>query len=105
MFYTRNMELHPVAVDRGLRNKRRVRGQRHALDAGRFCETEVEKVALPDGRRAIDNDRQRVAGDGGRGLPDGAEAQVALFVTVLGDKGGVTDRLIERGDDRLPFGR
>ena len=41
VFYTRNMELHPVAVDRGLRNKHRVMGQRHALDTGGFRETEA----------------------------------------------------------------
>ena len=48
VFYTRDMELHPVAVDRGLRNKHRVRGQRHALDEGRFCETETggERLAM-----------------------------------------------------------
>ena len=55
VFYTRNMELHPIAVDRGLRNKHRVREQRHALDTGRFCETEAggERPAAKFARPSI----------------------------------------------------
>ena len=55
MFYTRDMELHPVAVDRRLRNKHRVRGQRHALDAGGFRETEAggERPAAKFARPSI----------------------------------------------------
>ena len=55
VFYTRDMELHPVAVDRGLRNKHRIRGQRHALDAGGFRETETggERPAAKFARPSI----------------------------------------------------
>ena len=82
-----------------------VLGAASCPQCGRFCETEAEKspcriVVV----RSTTTDSVLRAMEG-VALPDGAEAHVALFVTILGDKGRVINRLDRAKRRPSPFGR